>query len=349
MKTKVKDTGNGFVEVTCGFKGIVNMNSFSWALAYDKTKVAPVTSETKVDAPNAKLASAAAIAPYLTLPDAARLAGYNISSFQIENTTDASSGNYVLIGYAKNTGATISLDGATEATMLKMTFRKLGAVDASTIGYFHKTLGGAAVSKVILGTTNVMQYATSTGATTFTRPDLFTMETLPTGNAVTLASLSATDLLNTGDAVYDAYMNAAGQTTVVAKRSYLATDILASCVVDPTTKIATLPPLAAGPYTLSVSRSGYMTRDIALTMAGSDLDLGDKSLIAGDVYADGIIDGSDSEAVFSTIGAGYGDAGYVQLNDINLDGIIDGTDSETIFANLGLDMSYYGETVDYYN
>ena len=79
------------------------------------------------------------------------------------------------------------------------------------------------------------------------------------------------------------------------------------------------------------------------------MNLGDKSLFAGDVFVDGIIDGSDSEAIFSAIGIPYGLNGYVSDYDLNHDGIIDGTDSEMLFANLGNDVGIYNETVDYYN
>ena len=326
----------------------MNINSFSWSLSYDKTKVVPVTTVGKTDAPNSKLTTAAAIAPYFEIPGASKLVGYNIASFQIENTTAVSTGNYLLIGYAKNTGATIALDGATEVTMLKMTFRKIGAIDANTFNYFHKTAAGTAVSKLVYGTTNVLQYQTSTGAGIYTRPELFTTEILPSGYSISLTSLSAADLMNTGDTVYDDYMNLAGKTTVTIRNSYLAIEYLATTTVDPILKTASFSAMADRSYVISVTRNGYLIRDIAVTVAGANLELGDKSLDAGDIFADGIIDGSDSEFLFSAIGSGYGDVGYDPSFDLNLDGMLDGTDTEILLSNLG-GIGYPIENVDYYN
>ena len=351
MKTVIQDSNDGFVTVLCKLKGAMNINSFSWAIGYDKSKVVPVTVATpKTDAPNSKLITAAAITPYFEVVQAGKLAGYNLASYQIENTTSAATGNYLLIAYAKNTGATIAIDGNTQETMIKMTFRKIDKIDSNTFNYFHKTAAGTVVSKMIYSTTNVLQFATITGSAVFTRPELFTTEILPAGYSVTLNSSSAADLMNTGDTVYDAYMNAAGATKVTVKKSYLATDILATAMFAPDTKVATISGLADGKYLFTVSRNGYLIRNIGVTIAGADVNLGNKPLLGGDVYSDGIIDGSDSETLFSAIGFSYGDPGYVPDYDLNLDGIIDGSDTETLFVCIGLDVSVYMEVdVDYYN
>jgi len=166
---------------------------------------------------------------------------------------------------------------------------------------------------------------------------------------VNLTALSAADLMNTGDTSYDNYMNAAGKTTVTIRNSYLATDIIASTQIDPTSKTATFSGLTDREYLVTVSRNGYLIRDFGITVAGENVNLGDRSLLAGDVFTDGIIDGSDSESLFSTIGFSYGDTTYVPAYDVNLDGIVDGTDSEMLFANLGSDVGIYLEPVDYYN
>ena len=118
IKTVIEDTNDGFVSVSLKLRGEMNINSFSWAIKYDKSKVVPVTVADKVDAPSSKLATAVAIAPYysLTAPGSTMTLGWSISSFQIENTTAAATGNYFLIGYAKNTGVTFSLADANEST-----------------------------------------------------------------------------------------------------------------------------------------------------------------------------------------------------------------------------------------
>jgi len=72
--------------------------------------------------------------------------------------------------------------------------------------------------------------------------------------------------------------------------------------------------------------------------------------LPGDIiFIDGIIDGSDSEALFSVIGKIYGDGSYSTSKDFILDGIIDGTDTEMLFANLGHTTNTYGESVNYFN
>ena len=215
--------------------------------------------------------------------------------------------------------------------------------------YFSKLANGTVVSKLIYGNANVIQSATSSGTSIFTKPELFTKVILPTGKTVTFGSLSARSLINTGDSVYDNTMNAAGITSVTVKPSYLSTEIVASGVVDSGTKTATISNLVDGTFVISVSSVGYITRNIAITVSGADLSLGNKSLYAGEVFLDGIIDGSDSEALFSVIGKIYGDGSYATSKDFNLDGIIDGTDTEMLFANLGHTVNTYGESVNYLN
>ena len=174
MKTVVEDTNDGFVSVSLLLKGILNINSFSWSLKYDKSKVVPVAFADQAEAPNAQLSTAAAIAPYFDVLGSAHLTGWPISSFKLENTTAAVTGNYLLIGYAKSTGVTLSIDGTFEVSMLKIIFKKIGFVDTNTFAYFYKASGGTAVSKMVYSTTNIFTNGTGS-ATVFIRPDLFTM------------------------------------------------------------------------------------------------------------------------------------------------------------------------------
>jgi len=179
VKTITEDLGNGFIKVTLRLQGLMNINSFSWAVKYDKAKVVPVTVADKVDAPSSKLATAVAIAPYysITAPGTAMIVGWPISTFQIENTTAAATGNYVAIGYAKSTGATFALADAATLDVLTMTFRKIATIDANTFTYFYKTAGGTIVSKIVYSTTNVVTNGTASG-TVFVRPDLFTVQNI---------------------------------------------------------------------------------------------------------------------------------------------------------------------------
>jgi len=171
----------------------------------------------------------------------------------------------------------------------------------------------------------------------------------PAAYSVSLKCLSADALMNTGDKDYDDYMNLAGKTSVSIRTSFLSSTLIGTTTADPTLKTATFNIIQNRSYVVTVSRKGYLIRNIAVTIAGSNVDLLDKSLIAGDVYQDGIIDGSDSETLFSTIGFSYGEVGYVSDSDLNLDGIVDGTDSEMLYANLGVDVGIYNENVDYYS
>ncbi|MEI6602637.1 MAG: hypothetical protein WCL54_04050 [Clostridia bacterium] len=184
---------------------------------------------------------------------------------------------------------------------------------------------------------------------------------------------SAADLLSTGDAQYDAYLNNAGATTVTVRTSYLSYDILETVMISPVTKTVSIPNFKRGRYVVSISRPGYLSRDISVgifedpidpefdwlinymdtdnivALTDGNFDIGNKPLVPGDIFPDGIIDGSDSEWLFQAIGSTYGDLGYEPSYDFNLDGIIDGTDSEMILNTFGLEPSWYGEAVDYFN
>ena len=165
--------------------------------------------------------------------------------------------------------------------------------------------------------------------------------------SVSLTSLNAAATLNTGDTAYDLFMNSASVSEVTIRSSYLSQTFIATTSINPSTKVANFTGLLNNNYIITVSRSGYMKRDIAVTVAGNNLDLGNKELIPGDVFVDGVIDGSDSETLFSKIGQMYGDLGYLTSNDFNRDGIIDGTDTETLFAHIGNNITLYGEVINY--
>ena len=169
-------------------------------------------------------------------------------------------------------------------------------------------------------------------------PSLFTL---------TLNSSTAADTSTTGDTLYDAYLNSAGTTTVNVKASFLNPEILYSTTVVPLTKTASISSIIEGTYVVSVSRNGYMTRYITVSGTVGTVDIGYKYLIPGDVFADGIIDGSDTELMFTYIGNSYGDPLFDSKLDFNNDGIVDGTDSEVLLSFIGSTSGNYGETVIY--
>ena len=130
------------------------------------------------------------------------------------------------------------------------------------------------------------------------------------------------------------------------KTTYLSAT-LQSTTVNAGTKAASFANVVDGNYVVIVSRVGYLKRAIAVTVSGGDVSLGNKSLKPGDVFVDGIIDGSDTEALFASIGYSYSDSSFNSSLDLNLDGIVDGSDSELMFTVLGTSVSVYGETVNY--
>jgi len=176
MKTIVRDTGDGFVTISLALHGVLNINSFSWAVKYNKSNVVPVTVAQPIsDAPNSRLTTSTEIAKYFHVTATTTLVGWPISSYQIENTTSAPSGNYFLIGYAKSTGKTISLSGISSVNMINIKFRKISNVDTDTFSYFYTTVEGTVVNKMVYSTTNIIQSGTSAG-TAYCRPDLFTLD-----------------------------------------------------------------------------------------------------------------------------------------------------------------------------
>ncbi|MEI6132668.1 MAG: DUF6273 domain-containing protein [Bacillota bacterium] len=172
---------------------------------------------------------------------------------------------------------------------------------------------------------------------------------IPT-HAITVSSTSVASARITGDAVCDGYMNAGSQASFKLHGSYLTRGTaLASDTFNSTSKSAQLSGVQSGTYVAMITRPGYLARFVNVTLANSDLDLGNKVLYAGETNADGIIDGTDSEALFANVGSLYNDASYHTSMDFNLDGIIDGSDTEILIRNIGLTINAYGESINYNN
>ena len=203
LKTVITDTGDGFVTVVCNLKGLVNLTCFEIGMSYDKTKVVPVSVATKTDMGNVKTNSELSTSPYFQNMQTAMLSGYYLAPYTIENTTGAGTGNYFVLGYAQGSGALIKLAANSELPMIKMYFRKIGAIDSNTFAYYHKVYAGTVVSKFVYLTTNVLQYETSTGTNIFTRPDLFTIQNIniPTASSTPTPTPTSTlgDVNNDGN------------------------------------------------------------------------------------------------------------------------------------------------------
>jgi len=156
------------------------------------------------------------------------------------------------------------------------------------------------------------------------------------GYTVSIGCLSAADSMNSGDAVFDAYFNDITVTSVTVKATYLSPEILYSGTINPVTKSITIPGLANGSYVVSLSRIGFLVKDIDVTVSGSNQNIGDKSLLAGDIIVDGSIDVADLGTLLSVFGSTYGDANYYPGNDFNVDGSVD-------IADIGMLLSNFGE------
>ena len=150
-----------------------------------------------------------------------------------------------------------------------------------------------------------------------------------------------------GDPLVDSYFNDATVTNVTVKSSYLSPIILQSSSIDPNTKSVTITGLVDGNYVISLTRQGYLVRDIAVTVSGANQNLGDKSMLPGDLVVDGAIDVSDLGAILSIFGSSYGDEVYSPVNDFNVDGSVDVADLGLLLAYFGSDITVYGEFVDF--
>ena len=131
------------------------------------------------------------------------------------------------------------------------------------------------------------------------------------------------------------------------KSSYLSPTILVSTAIDPNTKSVSITGLVDGNYVISLVRQGFLVRDIAVKVSGANQNLGDKSLLPGDLVVDGAIDVSDLGAVLSIFGSSFGDENYSPVNDFNVDGSVDVADLGLLLAYFGSDITIYGESVDF--
>lgn len=109
-----------------------------------------------------------------------------------------------------------------------------------------------------------------------------------------------------------------------------------------------IPNLDDGNYYLVVERVGNLKYFAYVEVAGDDIDVGDMSLIAGDVDDDMFVYGNDSESVYPHIGSTYwnfGEDGYQYAYDTDGDAFIYGNDFESIYSKIGYTCfgSYTGE------
>lgn len=105
--------------------------------------------------------------------------------------------------------------------------------------------------------------------------------------------------------------------------------------------------ISAGEYLVKTSRPGYLSRYSKITLNDDAVDLGNKTLIAGDVNDDGVIDSKDAESLVTVLNANFGDETYDVRMDFNGDMVIDALDESILNANIGKTSNDYNENVDY--
>ena len=345
MGTVVEDLGNGYVSLKLKLKGQMTIKSFSWAVGYDKSKVIPVTVVDKTEAPNSKLSTAVQIAPYFEIPGSSLLTSWPISSYEIDNTTGPVEGNYLLIGYARNTGSPLTLASNQEVTILKLTFKKIVGDASTAFSNFYKTEGGTIVSKLIYSTTNIIQQGQATSVI-FVRPDLFYTQFIPYSatHSVTVTSSTALAPRTWDDPEINAWGDTTWATTVRIMTSFQTNDSLENGIIDPITKQLTISGLSNGTYVMAIERLGYLSRYVTVTIAGDDVSLGDKPLLAGDFYVDYSIESTDVAEFLNALGSVYGDSAYDPKYDVTGDASIESEDVALWYVNYGKSVWDYTDS-----
>jgi hypothetical protein len=179
-----------------------------------------------------------------------------------------------------------------------------------------------------------------------------------TGYTISGTVSNAAELNIIGDEGLDAIYNDAWKTIVTLKASVYAETFIAETVVDGTAKTFSFADVADGTYVLSIIRDGYLPREMEITVAGADIDLGDKPILGGDmsgsdipvytnISTDLLIDGSDLGTFLTVLGIDFENVDYLAKYDVSPDLLVDGSDLGTVIANLGSDYSAYGETIGY--
>ena len=145
----------------------------------------------------------------------------------------------------------------------------------------------------------------------------------------------------------DAAVNAAAAVTVFLKHSPLGEKLAETTATLVSGELGTFSFLniANGDYVVEISRPGYLTRYVSVTVAGGTADMGAKPLLAGDVNGDGSVDDSDADALNASWYTAFGDDGYNVNADFNADGVIADDDYGTLNSNYGKTILDYQENV----
>ena len=103
--------------------------------------------------------------------------------------------------------------------------------------------------------------------------------------------------------------------------------------------VFTIPSLAAGTYTATLSYAYGYDRDIKITVADTDVGLGTYGMVVCNFSKDMKIDGTDANVYKKASGRKSTVNGYNAACDFNHDGIVDGTDANIYKAFSGKSLS----------
>lgn len=90
--------------------------------------------------------------------------------------------------------------------------------------------------------------------------------------------------------------------------------------------VFTIPSLAAGTYTATLSYAYGYDRDIQITVADTDVDLGTYGMVVCNFKKDAAINGTDFNVYKRCTGKSKSDSTYNSACDFNHDGAVNGTD-----------------------
>ncbi len=148
----------------------------------------------------------------------------------------------------------------------------------------------------------------------------------------------------TGHAVTGTVLALANTSGKVAGSAFtvIGCDVLIDGEVVATTGtdgVFTIPSLAAGTYTATLSYACGYDRDIEITVANGDVDLGTYGMVVCNFQKDAAINGADYNVYKKCIGTTSESANYNAACDFNHDGAINGTDFNLYKTFIGKSLS----------
>ena len=161
--------------------------------------------------------------------------------------------------------------------------------------------------------------------------DCYALVTAFDGYTATLYPMTADLSPATGHAVTGKVLALANTSGKVAGSAFtvIGCDVLINGEVVATTGadgVFTIPSLAAGTYTATLSYAYGYDRDIKITVADTDVDLGTYGMVVCNFKKDSAINGTDFNVYKRCTGKSKSDSTYNSACDFNHDGAVNGTD-----------------------